>query len=189
MAAAGKATGPLAYTDLLPFDQHHYGGVAAVDDAARRCGLLADRDATADGAADGAGAEGGAALTPPPAAAAGGGAAAGKQVINIGSGLGGPARYLAGAAGARVLACELQGELHGAARELTARCGLGDRVAHVAGDFCEVARFLRPASYDAVPVADFCGNTFARIERAALHTAATARMLISRSVLRNVMAG
>ena len=38
VAAAGKATGPLAYTDLLPFDQHHYGGVAAVDDAARRCG-------------------------------------------------------------------------------------------------------------------------------------------------------
>ncbi len=77
-------------------------------------------------------------------------AQAGLRIINIGSGLGGPARYLAGQYNCQVLAVELQDELHRTACELTERCRLGDQVTHVAGDFLAVARHLAPSSYDAV---------------------------------------
>ena len=49
---------------------------------------------------------------------------AGSRVVNIGSGLGGPARYLAGTCGCVVLACELQDDLHQSAAETTRRCHL-----------------------------------------------------------------
>jgi cyclopropane fatty-acyl-phospholipid synthase-like methyltransferase len=77
-------------------------------------------------------------------------AKAAMRIINVGSGLGGPARYLAGHYGCQVLAVELQDELHRTAAELTERCRLGDQVTHVAGDFLAVARHLSPGSYDAV---------------------------------------
>ena len=47
-----------------------------------------------------------------------------RVVLDIGSGVGGPARYLAARAGWRVAALELQPDAHAKARELTARCGL-----------------------------------------------------------------
>jgi cyclopropane fatty-acyl-phospholipid synthase-like methyltransferase len=55
--------------------------------------------------------------------------------LEIGSGLGGPARYLAAHGGVRVTALELQADQHALARNLTARCGLEDRVTHRCGDF------------------------------------------------------
>ena len=57
-----------------------------------------------------------------------------SRVVEIGSGIGGPARYLAAATGCHVTAVELQPELHAIAASLTERCGLASRVTHVLGD-------------------------------------------------------
>ncbi len=58
----------------------------------------------------------------------------GAEVVDIGAGLGGPARYLADRYGCRVTAVELQPELHELSEELTALCGLDDRVRAVRAD-------------------------------------------------------
>ncbi len=50
------------------------------------------------------------------------------QVLDVGSGLGGPARYLARTRGCRVVGVDLVPELVEAARHLTERVGLGERV-------------------------------------------------------------
>ena len=68
--------------------------------------------------------------------------------LEIGSGLGGPARYLAAYGDVRVTALELQPDQHEVARSLTARCGLDDRVEHVCGDFLEFERAA--GSFDAI---------------------------------------
>jgi cyclopropane fatty-acyl-phospholipid synthase-like methyltransferase len=73
---------------------------------------------------------------------------AGSHVLEIGSGLGGPARHLAGATGCRVTALELQPDLHEIARELTRRCGLGERVEHRCGDALDVE--FDAAPFDAI---------------------------------------
>jgi cyclopropane fatty-acyl-phospholipid synthase-like methyltransferase len=57
-----------------------------------------------------------------------------NRVLEIGSGLGGPARYLAHTVGCHVTALDIQEEMHALASDLTARCGLADRVTHVLGD-------------------------------------------------------
>jgi cyclopropane fatty-acyl-phospholipid synthase-like methyltransferase len=57
-----------------------------------------------------------------------------SRVLEIGSGLGGPARYLAATVGCHVTALELQPELHDLAASLTQRAGLAPRVDHVRGD-------------------------------------------------------
>jgi cyclopropane fatty-acyl-phospholipid synthase-like methyltransferase len=57
-----------------------------------------------------------------------------SRVLDIGSGVGGPARYLAHTTGCRVTAVELQPELHAIAVDLTRRCGLDDRVTHLNAD-------------------------------------------------------
>jgi sarcosine/dimethylglycine N-methyltransferase len=57
-----------------------------------------------------------------------------SRVLEIGSGIGGPARYLAHAVGCRVTALELQPSVHAIAADLTRRCGLDGRVTHVCGD-------------------------------------------------------
>lgn len=72
------------------------------------------------------------------------------RVINVGSGLGGPARYLAGSTGCQVLACELQNDLHMSASELTERCNLATQVDHVAGDFLSLGAHLQLGAYDFV---------------------------------------
>jgi len=59
----------------------------------------------------------------------------GGDWLEIGSGLGGPARYLAARGGVRVTALELQPDQHELATRLTARCGLDTRVEHLGGDF------------------------------------------------------
>lgn len=73
---------------------------------------------------------------------------AASHVLEIGSGLGGPARHLAGSTGCRVTALELQPDLHEIARELTRRCGLHERVEHLCGDALTVA--LDAAPFDAI---------------------------------------
>jgi cyclopropane fatty-acyl-phospholipid synthase-like methyltransferase len=57
-----------------------------------------------------------------------------SRVLEIGSGLGGPARYLAQTVGCHVTALELQQDLHDLASELTRRCSLNERITHIRGD-------------------------------------------------------
>ena len=59
---------------------------------------------------------------------------ASDRVLEIGSGIGGPARYIAEKTGATVVALELQPDLDATARDLTRRCGMSDRVEHVCAD-------------------------------------------------------
>ena len=58
-----------------------------------------------------------------------------SSVLEIGSGLGGPARHIAATAGARVTALELQSDQNALASRLTTRCGLSEKVKHICGDF------------------------------------------------------
>lgn len=71
-----------------------------------------------------------------------------SHVLDVGSGLGGPARYLASTIGCRVTALELQRELHALATRLTARCGLEQHITHVCGDALTAA--FPDAAFDAV---------------------------------------
>lgn len=57
-----------------------------------------------------------------------------SRVLEIGSGIGGPARYLSATTGCAVVALELQRDLHDTALALTRRCGLDASVQHVHGD-------------------------------------------------------
>ena len=68
---------PLDVETLTPFDQYHYFGTDAVDEAISMAGITAD-----------------------------------SKVLDVGSGLGGPARYLAKATGCKVTALELQDDLN-----------------------------------------------------------------------------
>lgn len=76
------------------------------------------------------------------------GLAADERVLDVGAGLGGPARYLAHVAGVLVTAVELQSAMHERGSALTRRCGLDSRVDHVLGDI--LACPLPAASFDAV---------------------------------------
>jgi ubiquinone/menaquinone biosynthesis C-methylase UbiE len=55
---------------------------------------------------------------------------AGMHVLDLGCGVGGCSRYLAAVTGCRVTGVDLTQEFVDAARELTRRCGLGDRIAY-----------------------------------------------------------
>jgi cyclopropane fatty-acyl-phospholipid synthase-like methyltransferase len=92
----------LRVDQLTPFDQYHYFGTDAVDDALGALEL-----------------------------------APGARVLDVGSGIGGPARYIAAKTGAHVTALELQPDLNEVALDLTARCGLSSRVDHVCGDILQ----------------------------------------------------
>ncbi len=65
------------------------------------------------------------------------GASENSEVLEIGSGIGGPARYLAHSRGSKVTALELQPDLNTLAASLTDRCGLSSRVNHICGNFLE----------------------------------------------------
>ena len=60
---------------------------------------------------------------------------ASSSALEIGSGLGGPARHIAATVGAQVTALELQSDQNLLASNLTDRCGLAEKVTHVCGDF------------------------------------------------------
>jgi cyclopropane fatty-acyl-phospholipid synthase-like methyltransferase len=92
----------LKVEDLCSFDQYHYLGTAAVDDAISTLKLGPD-----------------------------------DSVIDIGSGIGGPARYMAEKTGCQVTALELQPELNEIATNLTDRCGLSNQVLHQCGDILD----------------------------------------------------
>ncbi len=76
------------------------------------------------------------------------GLAADSRVLEVGSGFGGPARYLAHTIGCQVTALDIQPEMHAVASELTARCGLASHVTHVCGDALVAA--LPDGGFDAV---------------------------------------
>lgn len=61
------------------------------------------------------------------------------KVLDIGSGIGGPARYISARTGCRITGVELQSDLAQAASELTARIeGVSERVDYVCGDFTQL---------------------------------------------------
>jgi len=71
-----------------------------------------------------------------------------SHVLDLGCGIGGPARYLAASYGATVTGLDLSPGFVDAATYLTARCGLTDRVAFQVGDALHVP--VEDASFDAV---------------------------------------
>jgi cyclopropane fatty-acyl-phospholipid synthase-like methyltransferase len=71
-----------------------------------------------------------------------------SKVLEIGSGLGGPARYLAHKVGCHVTALEVQPRLHEIATDLTHRTGLDHKVTHVLGN--ALTHPLPAAAFDAV---------------------------------------
>ena len=73
-------------------------------------------------------------------------------VLQIGSNVGGSARYLAGRYGLDVTAVELQQDLHLAASELTQRCvaSLSGAVQHVGADANALLPMLQSAAFDCV---------------------------------------
>jgi cyclopropane fatty-acyl-phospholipid synthase-like methyltransferase len=71
-----------------------------------------------------------------------------SRVLDIGSGVGGPARYLAYHFGCHVTALELQPALHSIAVDLTQRSGLDKRVTHICADALTYA--YPEAAFDAV---------------------------------------
>ena len=62
---------------------------------------------------------------------------ASQHVLEIGSGIGGPSRYIAHRTGCTVTALELQADLNETAARLTQRCGLAEHVQHRQGDFLD----------------------------------------------------
>lgn len=61
----------------------------------------------------------------------------GQHILEVGSGWGGCARYIAHATGAHVTAVELQEDYHEIGQKLTQRAGLSDRVTHINADFLD----------------------------------------------------
>ncbi|KAM7439460.1 hypothetical protein ABFA07_011212 [Porites harrisoni] len=94
---------PLKVEDVCKFDQMHYYGTQAIDEAAQALGINSNH-----------------------------------HVLDIGSGLGGPARYLAHKTGCLVTAIELQDDLHKEAENLTQRCNLQQKLKHITGDFLQM---------------------------------------------------
>ncbi len=76
------------------------------------------------------------------------GIGANDRVLEIGSGIGGPARHIAATTGARVTALELQPDLNDLATDLTRRCGLSDHVEHICADALDYSP--RDSTFDAI---------------------------------------
>ena len=70
------------------------------------------------------------------------------RVLEVGSGLGGPARHIASRVGCTVTALELQPDVHEVALALTERCGLAHLVRHRRGDI--LAGGLPAGHFDAL---------------------------------------
>ena len=76
------------------------------------------------------------------------GITAGLHVLDVGSGIGGPARHLASERGCRVTGIDLTAEFVRTATALSRRVGLSDRVSFVAGDALDLP--FPAASFDLV---------------------------------------
>jgi SAM-dependent methyltransferase len=70
------------------------------------------------------------------------------RVLDLGCGIGGPARYLADTFACTVTGVDLSSEFIDAVTHLTARCGLSDRVTFQVGDALHLP--FEAASFDAV---------------------------------------
>ena len=70
------------------------------------------------------------------------------RVLDLGCGIGGPARYLAATFGCKVTGVDLSPDFIEAATYLTARCGLSDRVTFQVGDALHLP--FEDAAFDAV---------------------------------------
>ena len=60
-----------------------------------------------------------------------------SKILDVGSGIGGPARYIANKTGAEITAIELQSDQNNLANALTKRCGLLNKVNHICGDILD----------------------------------------------------
>lgn len=58
-----------------------------------------------------------------------------QSLLEIGSGIGGPARYLASKSGAHITALELQADQNQMAKQLSQRCGASQNLSHECGYF------------------------------------------------------
>src|SRR6185295_10993784 len=79
------------------------------------------------------------------------------RVLDVGSGIGGPARYMAFTSGCSVMGIDLTDVFVTAARELTTRCGLGDRVTFQVAN--ALATPCADASFDAAACPYVAMNT------------------------------
>ena len=70
------------------------------------------------------------------------------KILDIGSGMGGPARYIANKTGAEITAIELQSDQNNLAKDLTKKCGLSNKVSHICGDILDYD--FKNQTFDAV---------------------------------------
>jgi len=70
------------------------------------------------------------------------------KILDIGSGIGGPARYIANQTGAEITAIELQPDQNNLAKDLTKKCGLSNKVNHICGDILDYD--FKNQTFDAV---------------------------------------
>ena len=59
------------------------------------------------------------------------------KILDVGSGIGGPARYIANKTGAEITAIELQSDQNNLAKDLTKKCELSNKVNHICGDILD----------------------------------------------------
>ena len=59
------------------------------------------------------------------------------KILDVGSGMGGPARYIANKTGAEITAIELQSDQNNLAKDLTKKCGLSNKINHICGDILD----------------------------------------------------
>jgi len=70
------------------------------------------------------------------------------KILDVGSGIGGPARYIANKTGAEITAIELQSDQNNLAKDLTKKCGLSNKVGHICGDILDYD--FKNQTFDAV---------------------------------------
>jgi len=70
------------------------------------------------------------------------------KILDVGSGIGGPARYIANQTGAEITAIELQSDQNNLAKDLTKKCGLSNKVNHICGDILDYD--FKNQTFDAV---------------------------------------
>ena len=70
------------------------------------------------------------------------------KILDVGSGMGGPARYIANQTGAEITAIELQSDQNNLAKDLTKKCGLSNKVNHICGDILDYD--FKNQTFDAV---------------------------------------
>ena len=70
------------------------------------------------------------------------------KILDVGSGIGGPARYIADKTGAEITAIELQSDQNNLAKDLTKKCGLSNKVSHICGDILDYD--FKNQTFDAV---------------------------------------